>query len=225
MSHRLPERSDDITVYLVLNDYGKLGSAYVETDPAEANRESIIRNFLSGQYGNAVQVVAFNTAEGWSWDVSEDIAREILQRTRSRRKFGRGYQAFHRPACSGFHAPRSEPSANQPGRPDRPPQARFREAACSAIGAAQGDPGGRSEKIMTSQIKGSAMNWLLRAGGSAPPACCRLRPELCRSGSETRAVTRCKLAGGHPTLIFRRAPGAYMPIAGGYTWSLQCPPC
>jgi hypothetical protein len=61
MSHRLPERSDDITVYLVLNDYGKLGSAYVETDPAEADRESIIRNFLSGQYGNAVQVVAFNT--------------------------------------------------------------------------------------------------------------------------------------------------------------------
>jgi hypothetical protein len=80
MSHRLPERSDDITVYLVLNDYGKLGSAYVETDPAEANRESIIRNFLFGQYDNAVQVVAFNTAEGWSWDVSEDIAREILQR-------------------------------------------------------------------------------------------------------------------------------------------------
>ncbi len=64
----------------MLNDYGKLGSAYVETDPAAADRESIIRNFLSGQYDNAVRVVAFNTAEGWSWDVSEDIAREILQR-------------------------------------------------------------------------------------------------------------------------------------------------
>jgi hypothetical protein len=80
MPRPLPERSDDITVYLVLNDYGKLGSAYVETDPAEADRESIIRNFLSGQYGNVGRVVAFNTAEGWSWDVSEDIAREILQR-------------------------------------------------------------------------------------------------------------------------------------------------
>jgi hypothetical protein len=80
MRHRLPMRSDDITVYLVLNDNGKLGLAYVETDPAEADRESIIRNFLSGQYGNAVRVVAFNTAEGWSWDVSEDIAREVLQR-------------------------------------------------------------------------------------------------------------------------------------------------
>jgi hypothetical protein len=37
------------------------------------------------------------------------------------------------------------------------------------------------------------------------------------------AVTQCKLTGGHPTLIFRRAPGAYMLIAGGYTRSLQCP--
>jgi hypothetical protein len=80
MTRRLPERSDDITVYLVLNDNGKLGSAYVETDPAEADRERIIRNFVTGQYGNAVRVVAFNTAEGWSWDVSEDIARELLQR-------------------------------------------------------------------------------------------------------------------------------------------------
>jgi hypothetical protein len=60
MPQRLPTRSDDVTVYLVLNDNGKLGLAYVETDPAEADRESIIRNFLSGQYGNAVQVVAFN---------------------------------------------------------------------------------------------------------------------------------------------------------------------
>jgi hypothetical protein len=45
--------------------------------------------------------------------------------------------------------------------------------------------------------------------------CCRLRPELCRSPSETRAVTQRKLTGGNSTLIFRRAPGAYMQIAGG----------
>ena len=86
MPRPLSERSDDITVYLVLNDYGKLGSAYVETDSAEADRESIIRNFLSGQYGNAVRVVAFNTAEGWSWDVSEDIAREVRPRARHARR-------------------------------------------------------------------------------------------------------------------------------------------
>jgi hypothetical protein len=80
MPRPLPERSDDITIYLVLNDYGKLGSAYVETHPAESDRESIIRNFLTGQYGNAVRVVAFNAAEGWSRDVSADIAGELPER-------------------------------------------------------------------------------------------------------------------------------------------------
>jgi hypothetical protein len=40
----------------------------------------VIRNFLSGQYSNAPRVIAFNTAEGWSRDVSEDIAGEVLER-------------------------------------------------------------------------------------------------------------------------------------------------
>jgi hypothetical protein len=79
MLRRVPEPSDDVTVYLVLNDY-KTGLAYVETAPAEADRETIIRNFLSGQYANALRVIAFNTAEGWSRDVSEDIAGEVLKR-------------------------------------------------------------------------------------------------------------------------------------------------
>jgi hypothetical protein len=79
MPRRLPQPSDDVTVYLVLNDHGQFGIAF-ETDPAEADRETIIRNFLSGQYSNALRVVAFNTAEGWSRDVSEDIAGEVLER-------------------------------------------------------------------------------------------------------------------------------------------------
>jgi hypothetical protein len=79
MPRRLPQPSDDVTVYLVLNDHGQFGIAF-ETDPAEADRETIIRNFLTGQYSNALRVVAFNTAEGWSRDVSEDIAGEVLER-------------------------------------------------------------------------------------------------------------------------------------------------
>jgi hypothetical protein len=77
---RVPDYPDDVTVYLVVNDFGKLGKAYVETDVAEADRETVILNLLSGQYSNALRVVAFNTAEGWSRDVSEDIANEVLER-------------------------------------------------------------------------------------------------------------------------------------------------
>ena len=64
----------------MVNDFGSLRRAFVETDIAEADRETVIRDFLSGQYSNALRVVAFNTAEHWSEDASEDIAREIMRR-------------------------------------------------------------------------------------------------------------------------------------------------
>jgi hypothetical protein len=72
--------SDDVTIYLVANDFGGFHCAYVETNLFDAKRETIIQNFLAGQYSNALRVVAFNIAEGWSRDVSEDIANEVLDR-------------------------------------------------------------------------------------------------------------------------------------------------
>jgi hypothetical protein len=35
---------------------------------------------MSGQYSNPVRIVAFNTAEHWSEDASEDVALEIIRR-------------------------------------------------------------------------------------------------------------------------------------------------
>jgi hypothetical protein len=66
---------DDVTVHIVLNDFGPLGRAYVETDEAKADEATIIENILSGQYSHLIRVVAFNTAESWACDVTEDIAR------------------------------------------------------------------------------------------------------------------------------------------------------
>jgi Tfp pilus assembly protein PilF len=80
MGGPVPDYPDDVTVYLVVNDFGKFGKAYVETDTAEAHREVIIRNLISGQYSKPLRVVAFNTGECWSRDVSEDIANEVLER-------------------------------------------------------------------------------------------------------------------------------------------------
>jgi hypothetical protein len=74
------EQPHDVTVYIVLNDFGQLGSAYVETDEAKADEEAVLNNIGSGEYSNPVRVVAFNTVEGWSRDVTEDIARALLDR-------------------------------------------------------------------------------------------------------------------------------------------------
>jgi hypothetical protein len=70
----------DQTVYIVLDDFGKLGRAYPETDPERADLETVISDLISGQFNNPVRVAAFNTAEHWAEDASEDIAREILRR-------------------------------------------------------------------------------------------------------------------------------------------------
>jgi hypothetical protein len=74
----------DIDVYLVLDDFGKLGRAYRETDEEASDRGTIIRNLISGEYKNPVRVIAFNTAEGWARDVTEDTARAVIDEARRR---------------------------------------------------------------------------------------------------------------------------------------------
>ena len=65
----------DVTVHIVLNDFGNLGRAYVETDEAAADEATIVDNILSSQYSHPLRVVAFNTAEGWARNVTEGHCR------------------------------------------------------------------------------------------------------------------------------------------------------
>jgi hypothetical protein len=67
-------------IYIVLDDFGRLGRAWRETDEAGTSRATLVRNLLEGQYENPVRVVVFNTAEGWSRDVTVDIADELRRR-------------------------------------------------------------------------------------------------------------------------------------------------
>jgi len=39
--------------------------------------ETVIQDLLTGQYNNPIRVIAFNTAERWSEDVSEDVGHEL----------------------------------------------------------------------------------------------------------------------------------------------------
>jgi hypothetical protein len=57
-----------------------LGRAFRETDLAEADLGTIVRNMISGEYRDPLRVIAFNTVEGWSRDVSEEIAYDVLDR-------------------------------------------------------------------------------------------------------------------------------------------------
>lgn len=69
-------------VHLVLCDFGKLGSAYVETEPVTTEAD-VVHNIFTGQYDRPLEVVAFSIDEGWARDVSEGIAGLVVERARS----------------------------------------------------------------------------------------------------------------------------------------------
>jgi hypothetical protein len=89
-----PKLNGDATVYIVLSNFGSLGRAYVETDEAAASERDVVSNISSGQYPKPIRVVAFNTAEGWSRDVTEDIAQALLERDASENDLGESAKVF-----------------------------------------------------------------------------------------------------------------------------------
>jgi len=76
----------DQDVCLVLDDFGSgLGRAWREADVEHTDLETVVTDLLDGQYSNPVRIIAFNTAEGWWRDVSEDVAHDCADAVRSRR--------------------------------------------------------------------------------------------------------------------------------------------
>ena len=75
----VPQGAEQDT-YLVLEDLGHIGWAWRETDAEGADRKTLIRDLVDGQYRHPIRIVAFNIAEGWSRDVTVDIADELRRR-------------------------------------------------------------------------------------------------------------------------------------------------
>ena len=79
-SRRMVPYGADETLYLVVDRPGRLGGVDRETEVERTDLESIISELMSGQFNDPVRVVAFNTLEHWSQDVSGDVATEIQTR-------------------------------------------------------------------------------------------------------------------------------------------------
>ena len=63
-----------------MDDLGRLGRIWLEADAETTDLETVISDLLTGQCSSPVRVVAFNTAERWSEDVSADVAEELHRR-------------------------------------------------------------------------------------------------------------------------------------------------
>jgi hypothetical protein len=93
MSVSLVPRTDDVDVYVVL-DQLRSGRVWREIDEELANEATIVEWIIEGQFAQPVRIVVFNSAEGWSRDVTEDIALKLLDLSRQGRVIGAAAREF-----------------------------------------------------------------------------------------------------------------------------------
>lgn len=68
-------------IYLVLENFGaRAGCSWRETDEQDTDRETVLRDLISGQYAYPVRIVAFNAIEGWSRNATSEVADELGER-------------------------------------------------------------------------------------------------------------------------------------------------
>jgi hypothetical protein len=70
-------------LHFILCDFGGIGQAFIETDPARADRESAIEDILAGEIARPLKVIAVH-ADGTWHDVSVDVAQELAKTAATR---------------------------------------------------------------------------------------------------------------------------------------------
>ena len=66
-------------VYLVLDKLA-FGRVSRELSEEAANEQTVLKLIANGEFHRPVRVILFNTDEGWSRDVTEDVAEALLER-------------------------------------------------------------------------------------------------------------------------------------------------
>jgi len=70
----------DRTTYLVIDACRGKGHVFRETALPSTDLEQVVSDLVEGQYVEPVGIVAFNVQEGWSRDLSVEVATEIERR-------------------------------------------------------------------------------------------------------------------------------------------------
>jgi hypothetical protein len=153
--------------------------------------ETVVQDLLSGQYKNPVRVISFNTAEGWSQDVSADILLAGLRRP-LRRPLSR------RPAAATNSNDRAMLSGSWPRLARPPASACTSEHALLLLSIAGISARRRLEEVgrpLNSDQNSSAFFGFI---GCLPQRCCTLR--------STRADIRLSSSSPRAGHMFLVAP-------------------
>lgn len=70
-----------MTLYFVEVDFGQVGSAFVETSRLTNSRQRVLENIRHGEWPDCevLRVLEVNEDEGTCRDVTEDMARDVLE--------------------------------------------------------------------------------------------------------------------------------------------------
>ena len=79
MPNAVSSRADK-AVYLVVDRVGSRRGVRRKTRVERTDIETIISKLIAGQFNDPLRVVAFNTIERWSEDISRYLAEEIQAR-------------------------------------------------------------------------------------------------------------------------------------------------
>ena len=75
--------SESSDVYFVPGQLPTFGCVWRELSEEAANEQTVLKLIANGDFSGPVRVVAFNTAEGWSRDVTGGIALALLEQEAS----------------------------------------------------------------------------------------------------------------------------------------------
>ena len=70
-------------VYLVLDELPTFGRVWRELSEESGNEHTVLELIANGDFHGPVRVIAFNLDEGWSRDVTKEIAEALLEREAS----------------------------------------------------------------------------------------------------------------------------------------------
>src|SRR5262249_30612531 len=82
------------TTYLLMDEIGDYGNLWREMSETETNKATIVQWIIDGQVNRPVRVVAFNTEDGWSHDMTRNIASRLLDLNRSGVALGAAAREF-----------------------------------------------------------------------------------------------------------------------------------
>lgn len=74
-----PEKSGEV-LHFVKESFGRLGCEWINRDPADMSRTTVVRDILSGDIAHPVKILEACEEGPIFRDITEDVAREVYQK-------------------------------------------------------------------------------------------------------------------------------------------------